>query len=80
MFVSMGVSYWENGDRQKAIDLTEFGTDFLQRAVVAGSLEPSVLSIPYNNLASMHKQNGNTQEARAFAELAAEVDQQSTLR
>lgn len=74
IFVSMGVSYWETSDRQKAIELTEFGTDFLQRAVVDGRLTPDVLSIPYNNLASMHKQMGNQQEARAFAELAAEVD------
>ncbi len=80
MFVSMGVSYWETGDRQKAIDLTEFGTDYLQRTVVAGTLEANVLSIPYNNLASMHKQNGSNQEARAFAELATEVEQHSKLR
>ena len=80
IFVSMGVSYWETSDRQKAIDLTEFGTDFLQRAVVAGTLPPNVLSIPYNNLASMHKQMGNQQEARAFAELATEIDGQVNLK
>ena len=32
IFISMGVSYWDFGDRQKAIDVTEFGTDYLQRA------------------------------------------------
>jgi len=80
MFVSMGVSYWDSGDRQKAIDITEFGTDYLQRAVVEGLLDTDVLSIPYGNLATMHMKNGNEQEAKAFAELAAEIESETLLR
>ena len=80
MFVSMGVSYWDVGDKQKAIDITEFGTDFLQRSVVEGFLDTDVLSIPYGNLATMHKKSGNEQEAQAFAELSASIENDTLLR
>lgn len=72
-FISMGVSYWKQSDRQRAIDLTEHGTDIMQQSVVDGLLDSSALTIPYGNLASMHKQVGNHTDAKAFAELAASV-------
>ena len=56
-----------------AITLTEKGTDILQRAVVDGNLDPSVLSVPYGNLATMHQKTGNKKDAEAFAELAASI-------
>ncbi len=74
MFVSMGVSYWEEGDRARSIALTEQGTDILQQAVVDGLLKPESLKIPYSNLAAMHKKAGNSADASAFAELAAAID------
>ena len=49
MFVSMGVSYWDTGNHQLAIQLTEQGTDVLQRSVVDGTLKPESLAIPYGN-------------------------------
>jgi tetratricopeptide (TPR) repeat protein len=73
-FISMGVSYWETDDREKALELTELGTDVLQRAVLGKDLESDVLAIPYGNLASMHKSAGNVKEAKAFAELAASLN------
>ena len=39
LFVSMGVSYWETGDKDTAVRLTEVGTDLMQNAVQSGSLE-----------------------------------------
>ncbi len=74
MFVSMGVSYWQTGQRTTAIDLTERGTDILQRAVVDGLLDPTALGIPYSNLATMHQKTGNDEDARAFAELASSIN------
>lgn len=73
MFVSMGVSYWQSGQRMTAITLTEQGTDILQRAVVDGNLDPTVLSVPYGNLATMHQKTGNKKDAEAFAELASSI-------
>ncbi len=73
-FISMGVSYWKQGQKDRAIELTEQGAEILQHAVVEGLLQPDVLSISYGNLASMHKQIGNGADARAFAELANSLD------
>jgi tetratricopeptide (TPR) repeat protein len=75
MYVSMGVSHWESGEQQQAINLTETGTNILQKGVVDGILLPIVLQIPYSNLASMHQQAGHEQEAKAFADLAKTIDQ-----
>jgi tetratricopeptide (TPR) repeat protein len=80
MFVSIAVSYWETGNHQKAIDLTEFGTDVLQRAVVEGVLMPDVLTIPYGNLAAMHKKAGHDEDAKAFAELASSIKTETKKR
>jgi len=80
MFVSMGVSYWEEGDRARSIALTEQGTDILQQAVVDGILKPESLKIPYGNLAAMHKKAGNSADASAFAELAAAIDAETMNR
>lgn len=73
-FISMGVSYWKQGQRERAIELTEQGAEILQHAVVEGLLPPETLAISYGNLASMHKQLGNGSDARAFAELANSLE------
>lgn len=75
MFVSMGVSHWEVGEQEKGIQLTETGTNILQKAVVDNILLPVVLQIPYSNLSSMHQQAGHTHEAKAFADLAKKIDE-----
>lgn len=80
MFVSMGVSHWEIGNREQAIDLTETGTDILQKGVVDGILAPEVLAIPYGNLASMHQQAGNAQDAKAFNELSKAIERGEGIR
>lgn len=70
-FISMGVSYWKRNQENRAIELSEFGADIIQQAVVDGILPSETLAIPYGNLASMHHQAGNEADARAFTELAA---------
>ncbi len=72
-FVSMAVSYWETGERERAIELTELGTDLLQKAVASELLPGDALAVPYGNLASMHQSAGHEDEAKAFAELASKV-------
>lgn len=70
-FVSMGVSYWETNQRDRAISLTERGVDLMERAVKDGIMEESSLQIPYGNLASMHRQLGKESEAGKFLQKAA---------
>ena len=67
--VSMAVSYWDQGEREQAIHLTEQGADLIEQAVTAGVMEKKTLAVPYGNLAAMHKKQGNMVEAQRYAKL-----------
>lgn len=69
-FVSMSVSYWETGQRETAVDLTQFGIALMEEAVKQGSLDGSALSVPYGNLATMHRELGAEGEAEHYQALA----------
>ena len=72
-FVSMGVSYWKSGQHEKAVKLTQTGTDLMEQAVKQGALAGSALAVPYENLASMCRQLDRGQEAERFEEMADKV-------
>ncbi len=78
-FVSMGVSYWQAGFKDKAIALTEHGADLIEEAVRRGFAERSLLTTPYANLALMHREMGDKAVAGRMQELA-EKAKGSTLR
>ncbi len=71
-FVSMGVSYWETKQQEKAVELTEHGLKLMQQAVEQGTLQASALTVPYSNLSSMHRQMGREDRARQFEQLATQ--------
>ena len=77
LFVSMGVSYWESGDRNRAIELTQAGADLMQEGVQTGTMEIAALAVPYGNLAAMHQQMGNGDKAKHFATMMAKVENES---
>ena len=72
-FISMGVSYWEVGQRQKAVELTQKGIQWMEQAVKQGTLDNSALTVPYNNLAAMHRQLGSSSQADRYQEMASGV-------
>ena len=72
--VSMGITYWEVGQRQVALDLTDAGMQHVEEAVHQNLIEAKALTVPYNNLAAMHQTLGHTTEARDFADMAAKLD------
>lgn len=74
LFVSMGVSYWESGSKEKAIQLTHVGAELMQQGVQAGTVDVIALSVPYGNLSAMHRQHGNTDEATHFATMLAKIE------
>ncbi len=80
LFVSMGVSYWEVGEKETAIELTENGTKLLQVAVQEGTIPLDVLSVPYGNLSSMHTSLGNAKDAKHFREMMAKINQETKQR
>ena len=69
-FVSMGVSYWEVGQRDTAVETTQIGIALMKEAVRQGSLSPKALEVPYSNLASMHRQLGQVDDATRYEEMA----------
>jgi hypothetical protein len=74
-FISMGVSYWQLGQRQKALELTSEGVHLFEQAVEAGHADEAQLEIPYANLANMHRQLGNTEASKQYADLASRIKQ-----
>jgi len=65
-FVSMGVSFWESQRRDRAVELTERGVELMEQAVRAGALEENALEIPYDNLATMARTMGNSEDAQRY--------------
>jgi tetratricopeptide (TPR) repeat protein len=72
-FVSMGVSYWESGNQDKAVELTQRGVELIEQAVKQGLTGAAALAVPYDNLAAMNRQLGRDQEADQFQEMAAKI-------
>lgn len=74
-FISMGVSFWQTGAKQRAVQLTSEGVHLYEQAVTAGQAQETQLEIPYSNLANMHRELGNATQSKRFAEMAAKVKQ-----
>ena len=68
--VSMGVTYWQVGEKDRALDLTLNGATLTQQAVDRGVLPKASLAVPYGNLATMYKQLGQASDAAKYADLA----------
>lgn len=79
-FVSMGVSYWEAGQHEAAVRLTQDGVGLMEQAVKVGMLPASTLDIPYTNLATMHRHLGKDDQAEKYLEKAAARRGNSTVR
>jgi tetratricopeptide (TPR) repeat protein len=73
MLVSMGVSYWQTGDQNRALELTEAGAKLVEAAVEDGILAKSSLAVPYGNLATMYQQAGQNASATKYANMAKAV-------
>ena len=70
--VSMGVSYWEVGNREVALNQTKTGVELIEAAVESGYIEKLALEVPYSNLATMHRQLGENAQADRFLKMASE--------
>jgi tetratricopeptide (TPR) repeat protein len=68
--VSMAVSYWQQDQRELAVELTTEGARLMERGVASGVLEEPALAVPYGNLATMHRRLGNRDDATEYGKLA----------
>jgi tetratricopeptide (TPR) repeat protein len=69
-FVSMGVSYWELGQQDKAMQLTQKGLELMKKSVEGQGMKKSALTVPYENLAAMQRHLGKKETAAEFQKLA----------
>jgi tetratricopeptide (TPR) repeat protein len=67
--VSMGVSYWEVGQRERAYELTEAGVQLVEQGVAEGLISAETLAVPQGNLNAM---------ARALGKAELSTPQQAT--
>ena len=72
-FVSMGISFWATGHSDHAVQLTERGTEWMERAVQAGLLVPQALAVAYGNLAAMYRELGEPDMAATFTSKAEQI-------
>ena len=79
-FVSMAVSYWEQQNRDEALRLTSQGVKLMEQAVTDGTLDRASLAVPYGNLANMHAELGDKEQAEKCSELAARYEADSTTK
>jgi len=78
-YVSMGVSFWESDQQDRAVRLTQRGVELMEQAVRGGAMERSALEIPYTNLATMARHLGKSDEADQYL-LEAKRHKQAALR
>ncbi len=71
--VSMGVSYWSQDDRQRAIEVTQAGVELIEQAVSSGLLKDETLMVSYNNLAAMYEAQGDKEPAARYERLAKKI-------
>jgi hypothetical protein len=73
MLVSMGVTFWQLGEQDHALKLTQNGVNLVESAVEQGILAKTALAIPYGNLATMYQKVGENTSAAKYAKLAKTV-------
>lgn len=71
--VSMGVSYWQQDQRDLAVELTETGARLMERGVSSGVIEEKALAVPYGNLATMYDALENATKASEYRRLVRGV-------
>jgi tetratricopeptide (TPR) repeat protein len=77
-FVSMAVSYWEQENKEEALRLTSQGLKLMEQAVEDKTLDPAALAVPYGNLAAMHEDLGDSEQAKWCADLARRYEESAT--
>ena len=73
--VSMGVTYWQVGQKENALQLTEAGATLIEITVEDGIVSRTALAVPYGNLAAIYEQLGQTVDAAKYAQLANSAEQ-----
>ncbi|HYO24171.1 MAG TPA: hypothetical protein VEQ85_04410 [Lacipirellulaceae bacterium] len=74
--VSMAVSYWEIGDRERAYELTGAGVELVEQGIAEGLLSAEALTVPQSNFLAMSRALGKAELATPAAEAPTTEPQQ----
>jgi len=66
MYVSIGATYWTLGEKDYALQITEYGVEKLEDAVADNLYPEKNLATPYNNLSKMYGVMGRTEEGELY--------------
>ena len=77
MYINIGTSYWEVGEKNYAIQITEYGIGKLENAVEDKLVEDKVLATPYTNLSKMYEKMGRSDEAENYYLLSKDAARNS---
>ena len=72
-FVSMGLSFWKTGDRDRGLELTEQGLAWVEEAVRDSGFPRRHLVVPYANISIMYQALGQQKQAQEIALRAASL-------
>lgn len=64
--VSIGVSFWQIGAKETAIDVTERGLNYIDSAIKVGWGNPDDRVVAVENLRAMHEASGHKEKAEFF--------------
>ena len=71
--VSIGLSYWQTGNKGEGIKLTKLGVRWIEESVDKNGTARQNLKIPYSNLAVMYKALGDTSLAEKITKQAEAI-------
>ena len=66
MYVSIGTTYWILGEKDYALQITEYGVEKLEDAVAGDLYAEKSLATPYKNLSTMYEDMGRTDEGELY--------------
>jgi len=66
IYVNIGISYWEIGEKEYAVKISDYGVGRLEQAVEDGFLDQKVLVTPYGNLSKMYRKLEQNMEADEY--------------
>jgi tetratricopeptide (TPR) repeat protein len=78
--VSMGVTYWQVGQKDRALELTQAGAVLVEVAVEDGIAPQSALAVPYGNLAAIYDELGQAEDATKYAKMAKSADSSEAVK
>ncbi|MCL2622358.1 MAG: hypothetical protein FWD31_01725 [Planctomycetaceae bacterium] len=80
MYINIGTSYWEVGEKSYAVQITEYGVGKLENAVDNELVDVKVLATPYTNLSQMYEAIGRSDEAESYYLLAKDAAKNNLAR